>query len=122
GVGRSSCSTAAGSRMPPPAAVYWHAERHSRLSMLRVQRAGVLMSLRSRVRPGAVRSAATIAGLALLATFVIWLVYFAPIQPVSVGTAITGLLGLGIVLVAARYPDRSLIILIVLLPFQSFLL
>jgi hypothetical protein len=57
-----------------------------------------------------------------LAPALIWLIYFAPVHTVSVQTAVTGLLGLGIVTLAARRPDRSLIVLIVLLPFQGFLL
>jgi hypothetical protein len=53
---------------------------------------------------------------------VIWVVYFAPIHTASVTTVITGLAALGVVLIAARYPDRSLIVLVVLLPFQGLLL
>ena len=75
-----------------------------------------------RRRPGAAGSAAAATALTLAAIFVIWLVYFAPIHAVSVSTAITGLAGLGAVLLAARYPDRSLLILIVVLPFQGLLL
>jgi hypothetical protein len=83
-----------------------------------------LARLWTRPRPGAGiwRLPAPAAGLTLAAIFVIWLVYFAPVHTVSVTTAITGLAGLGVVLIAARYPDRSLIILILLLPFQGFLL
>jgi hypothetical protein len=40
----------------------------------------------------------------------------------SVSSAITGLVAFGVVAIAARWPDRSLIALIVLLPFQGLLL
>ncbi len=100
-------------------------------SIQRVHSASELGRLWSRRRPGAARSpaaraeitsAAAPTALTLGAIFVIWLVYFAPVHAVSVTTAITGLAGLGIVLLAARYPDRSLLILIVVLPFQGLLL
>ena len=58
----------------------------------------------------------------LAAIAVIWVVLLSPRHVVSVSTAIAGLLGLGVVIAAARRPDRSLLILIVLLPFQSFIL
>jgi hypothetical protein len=87
-----------------------------------VHGASVLGRLWTRWRTGAIGSAAAPTGLTLAAAFVIWLVYFAPVHSVSVTTAITGLAGLGLVLIAARYPDRSLIILILVLPFQGFIL
>jgi hypothetical protein len=49
-------------------------------------------------------------------------VLLSPRHVVSVDTAIAGLLGFGVVTLAARHPDRSLLILIVVLPFQSFIL
>ena len=57
-----------------------------------------------------------LAGLAILA------IYASPKHLISVQTAITGLLGLGVVAIAARWPDRSLIALIILLPFNVFIL
>jgi hypothetical protein len=58
----------------------------------------------------------------LVPVLIIALIYFSPKHIVSASTAVTGLIGLGVVLVAARWPDRSLIVLIVLLPFQGFIL
>ncbi len=58
----------------------------------------------------------SLAGLAILA------VYASPKHLISVQTAVTGLFGLGIVAIAARWPDRSLIVLIILLPFNVFIL
>ncbi len=58
----------------------------------------------------------------LLTILVILAVYFSPRHLISPQTAVTGLVGLGIIAIAARWPDRSLIILIVLLPFQGFIL
>jgi len=58
----------------------------------------------------------------LAALAAIWLIVLAPTPVVSLSTAIVGLLGLGVVVAAARRPDRSLLILIVLLPFQSLIL
>jgi hypothetical protein len=58
----------------------------------------------------------------LLPIVVIALVYFSPKHFVSADTAVTALVGLGVVAMAARWPDRSLIILIALLPFQGLLL
>jgi O-antigen ligase/polysaccharide polymerase Wzy-like membrane protein len=75
-----------------------------------------------RVRRDTLRHQAATAGLALAAILVIWLVYFGPVKSASVSTVLTGLSGLWVVLLAARYPDRSLIALIIVLPFQGFLL
>lgn len=58
----------------------------------------------------------------LLAILVILAVYFSPRHLISVNTAITGLVGLGVIAIAARWPDRSLIVLIVLLPFEGLIL
>lgn len=77
---------------------------------------------RARLHPGVLGRAFGLTGATLAALFVIWLVYFAPVQPFSVGTAVTGLLGLGLLLLASRYPARSLLVLIVLLPFSGFIL
>jgi len=77
-----------------------------------------------RARSSLARARSPLAGalLWLAAAGVIYLLYFGPVQTVSVTTAITGLLGLGVILLAARYPDRSLIALVVFLPFQGFVL
>jgi O-antigen ligase len=53
---------------------------------------------------------------------VIGLIYFSPKHIVSVSTALTGLVALFVVLIAAHWPDRSLIVLIALLPFSGFIL
>jgi O-antigen ligase len=53
---------------------------------------------------------------------VIWAIYFGPGHLPSAGTLVTGLVGLGILLLAAKRPDRSLVVLIVLFPFQGLLL
>lgn len=58
----------------------------------------------------------------LAALAVIWLIYFSPKHVMSAQTAVTVLLAVGIVAIAARRPDRSLIVLILLMPFQGFLL
>lgn len=72
--------------------------------------------------PAALRAAASGSALWLLAVLVILAVYFSPTHLISVQTAITGLVGLGLIVIAARWPDRSLIALIVFLPFQGFIL
>jgi hypothetical protein len=53
---------------------------------------------------------------------VILVVYFSPSHVVSADTLLAGLLALAVVALAARRPDRALLVLIVLLPFQGFLL
>lgn len=58
----------------------------------------------------------------LLATGLILAIYFSPRHLISAQTALTGLVGLCLLLVAARWPDRSLILLIVFLPFSGFIL
>lgn len=58
----------------------------------------------------------------LVAIGLIVAVYFSPRHLISPQTAVTGLVGLCILAVAARWPDRSLIVLIVLLPFSGFIL
>lgn len=73
-------------------------------------------------RPGALRLAAGGAAWWLAALVTIWVVLLSPRHVVSAGTAIVGLLGVGVVVLAARHPDRSLLILIVLLPFQALIL
>ncbi len=50
------------------------------------------------------------------------LIYFSPKHIISASTAVTGLLALGLLAIAARWPDRALIALIVLIPFQELLL
>lgn len=75
-----------------------------------------------RLSRGEARATLAAATAWLFPVLVIGLVYFSPRHVLSVNTAVTGLVGLGIVLVAARYPDRSLIILIALLPFQGLIL
>jgi len=70
----------------------------------------------------ALRSAATGAAVWLLAILAILAVFFSPTHLLSVQTAITGLVGFGLIAIAARWPDRSLIALIVFLPFQGFVL
>lgn len=75
-----------------------------------------------RALDGLIQRSAPGAALWLGALLVIWLIYYGPVHTVSPTTAVTGLLGLGIIALAAARPDRSLIALIVLLPFQSLLL
>lgn len=58
----------------------------------------------------------------LLPILIIAVVYFSPRHIISAGTLVTGLLGLCLVLLAARRPDRSLIGLIIFLPFQGLIL
>src|SRR2546423_1692166 len=58
----------------------------------------------------------------LLPVVVIGLIYFSPKHLLSASTAVTGLLAFSIVVVATRWPDRSLILLIILLPFQGLFL
>lgn len=58
----------------------------------------------------------------MAAVVTIGLVYFSPKHVLSAQTAVTVLLALGIVAIAARRPDRSLIVLFVMMPFQGFLL
>ncbi len=58
----------------------------------------------------------------LLPVLIIGAIYFSPKHIVSVSTAVTGLLALCLVAIAARWPDRSLIVLIVVLPFSGVLL
>ncbi len=74
-----------------------------------------------RVRAG-VREVARGTLIWLLPVLAIWAIYFSPKHLLSVQTAITGLLGLGILAFAVRRPDRSLIALIILLPFQGLIL
>jgi O-antigen ligase len=62
----------------------------------------------------------TIAWLIPLA--VIWAIYFSPRHIVSAQSAVTYLIALFVVLLASRRPDRSLLILIILFPFQGLLL
>lgn len=58
----------------------------------------------------------------LLAIGLILAVYFSPKHLISAQTAVTGLVGLLLLLIAARWPARSLIVLIVVLPFSGFIL
>jgi hypothetical protein len=58
----------------------------------------------------------------LAAILIIGVIYYSPKHIVSAQTAVTLLLAAGIVLTAARWPDRSLIVLITFLPFQGLML
>lgn len=58
----------------------------------------------------------------LLPLAVIALIYFPPEHIISASTVLTGLVAFCVVVVAARWPHRSLLLLIVLLPFQGFIL
>lgn len=53
---------------------------------------------------------------------VIWLIYFSPRHIVSADKAIAYLIGVGIIILASRRPDRSLIILILFLPIGPMVL
>jgi hypothetical protein len=53
---------------------------------------------------------------------VIFVIYFSPRQLLSAQTALTALIALGLLVLAAKRPDRSILILIVLFPFQTFIL
>lgn len=75
-----------------------------------------------RPRGTAWRSAAASGAIWLLPILAIGLIYFSPKHIVSASTAVTGLVAFGVVVIAARWPDRSLILLIVLLPFSGFIL
>lgn len=57
-----------------------------------------------------------------LPVIVIFAIYFSPRQLLSAQTAMTGLLALGLLVLASRRPDRSLLALIILLPFQGLIL
>jgi hypothetical protein len=74
------------------------------------------------IRVAAWRSAVASRSVWLLPVALIGLIYFSPKHVVSASTALTGLVAFCILLVAARWPHRSLIALIVLLPFQGFIL
>jgi hypothetical protein len=58
----------------------------------------------------------------LLGVAVIGAIYGPEHDVLSARTAITALLGLGVVVLAAKRPDRSLILLVLLLPFSDFIL
>lgn len=53
---------------------------------------------------------------------VLWLVYFSPRHVVAPSKALTYLIALGVLLLAVKRPDRSLLTLIVLFPFQGLVL
>lgn len=57
-----------------------------------------------------------------LPVIVIFAIYFSPRQLISAQTAVIGLLALGLLVLAMRRPDRSLLALVVLLPFQGLIL
>jgi hypothetical protein len=57
-----------------------------------------------------------------LPVLLIWLVYFSPKHILSPETAITGLGALGLFALAVRRPDRSLLALAVIFPFQGLIL
>jgi hypothetical protein len=61
-------------------------------------------------------------GVWALGLLVLWLIYFAPRHVVSPSKALVYLLALGVLLLAVKRPDRSLLALIVLLPFQGLIL
>jgi hypothetical protein len=58
----------------------------------------------------------------LLAILAIVAVYFSPRHLISAQTAVTGLVGFCLLAIAARWPDRSLLALIIVLPFSGFIL
>src|SRR5437763_8071902 len=58
----------------------------------------------------------------LVPVVVLGLIYFSPKHIVSVTTAVTGLAAFCVVVIASRWPDRSLIVLVVLLPFSGLIL
>lgn len=57
-----------------------------------------------------------------LGLLALWLIYFSPRHLISPSKALTYLLALGVLLLAVKRPDRSLLTLIVLLPFQGLIL
>jgi O-Antigen ligase len=73
-------------------------------------------------RSPAVRERLVAALVWLLPVLAIWLVYYSPRHIVSAQTAIAGLLALGLLALAVRRPDRALLVLVAVLPFQGFLL
>ena len=74
------------------------------------------------VRARAVRAAVAAAVMWGLPVLAIWAIYFSPRPVLSADKLLVYLLGLGVVVLAATRPDRSLIALVVLLPFQGLLL
>jgi hypothetical protein len=73
-------------------------------------------------RGQAVRSHVVAAGLWLLPVIVIVAIYFSPRHIASPQTVLTGAVALGIVALATRRPDISLLTLIVFFPFQGLVL
>src|SRR5436305_9057084 len=57
-----------------------------------------------------------------LPVIVLVAIYFSPRHLLSAQTALTALVGLGLLVLAAKRPGRSILILIVLFPFQTFIL
>jgi hypothetical protein len=57
-----------------------------------------------------------------LPLLVLWAVYLSPRHILSAQTAVGGLLALGLLLAAAKRPDRALLGLIIFLPFQGLIL
>jgi hypothetical protein len=58
----------------------------------------------------------------LLPLIVLWAIYFSPKHLISAPSAVTYLIALFVLLIAVRRPDRCLLILIVVFPFQGLLL
>jgi O-Antigen ligase len=85
-------------------------------------RPGAPSALRPALRLHGLRAGAGAAAIWLVPVLIIGLIYFSPKHIVSVSTAVTGLVAFCAVVIAARWPDRSLILLIVLLPFSGFIL
>jgi hypothetical protein len=78
------------------------------------------MMRRVRMRPTRDRLEAAIVW--AVAVIVLVAVYFSPRHLLSPQSALTVLIALGVVALAAKRPDRSILILIVLFPFQTFIL
>lgn len=75
-----------------------------------------------RVEARRLRGATGAAAIWLIPVLIIAAIDFSPKHIVSVSTAVTGLFAFCVVAIAARWPDRSLIALVVLLPFSGFIL
>jgi hypothetical protein len=78
--------------------------------------------IRHRLSRRELRSATVVAAVWLVPVLAIWTIYFSPKHVISATSAITYLIALGVLLLAMRRPDRSLLILIVVFPFQGLLL
>lgn len=90
----------------------------SAISRARLRRANGALGIRRLARSPELRAAA----LWVVPIVLIGAIYFSPKHLLTPDKAVAFLLALGVVVLAARAPGRSLIVLVVLLPFQGLLL